>query len=413
MSSYYNRPAPSRSLRASRGSATSSRTPIASSTKTIPTETSQEILRTLLKQPSNRHCADCKTATHPRWASWSLGIFICIRCSGIHRSMGTHISRVKSVDLDDWTQDQIESMIAWGNGKANQYWEAKLPDNYRPDESKIDNYIRTKYDLKRWVASAQIPDPKTLKGDAAASDKAPVISTPSAKLDMAGSKSRPVVGSSHAQGQSHNNVPAPQKAPPSPVKKAPQADLLSLDFNNNASPSASASAASASATVSNAQSSRPDLKKSILSLYSSPRPQQPAPRNDFNFFDVAAPAASTPAAPITTSNSIIDPFSSLSLSNNTGFFNNTSSSSYSKPITSNSTFSTPTYPSANTTTAHHQASFNYNSPSNNINSTNNDDDDEWSVFTSGSSPVVGSSNPSAGLGAPVKPADDMFANVWN
>ena len=45
----------------------------------------------------------------PRWASWNLGIFICIRCSGIHRGMGTHISRVKSVDLDAWTDEQLQS----------------------------------------------------------------------------------------------------------------------------------------------------------------------------------------------------------------------------------------------------------------------------------------------------------------
>jgi hypothetical protein len=35
------------------------------------------------------------------------GVFICIRCSGIHRSMGTHISKVKSVDLDVWTPEQM------------------------------------------------------------------------------------------------------------------------------------------------------------------------------------------------------------------------------------------------------------------------------------------------------------------
>ncbi|KAK8217424.1 splicing factor [Zalaria obscura] len=55
----------------------------------------------------------------PRWASWNLGIFICIRCSGIHRGMGTHISRVKSVDLDSWTDEQLQSMLRWGTGRRN------------------------------------------------------------------------------------------------------------------------------------------------------------------------------------------------------------------------------------------------------------------------------------------------------
>jgi hypothetical protein len=43
-----------------------------------------------------------------RWASWNIGVFLCIRCGGLHRSLGTHISKVKSVTLDKWTDDQIE-----------------------------------------------------------------------------------------------------------------------------------------------------------------------------------------------------------------------------------------------------------------------------------------------------------------
>lgn len=43
------------------------------------------------------------------------------RCSGIHRGMGTHISRVKSVDLDSWTDEQLQSMLKWGNTRANKY----------------------------------------------------------------------------------------------------------------------------------------------------------------------------------------------------------------------------------------------------------------------------------------------------
>ena len=43
----------------------------------------------------------------PRWASWNLGIFLCIRCAGIHRNLGVHISKVKSVNLDSWTAEQV------------------------------------------------------------------------------------------------------------------------------------------------------------------------------------------------------------------------------------------------------------------------------------------------------------------
>lgn len=68
----------------------------------------------------------------PRWASWNLGIFLCIRCAGIHRNLGVHISRVKSgkiitstilvlrqfiiylsisVNLDSWTPEQVVSIF--------------------------------------------------------------------------------------------------------------------------------------------------------------------------------------------------------------------------------------------------------------------------------------------------------------
>ena len=43
-----------------------------------------------------------------------------VRCSGIHRGMGTHISKVKSVDLDSWTDEQLQSVLVWGNARANK-----------------------------------------------------------------------------------------------------------------------------------------------------------------------------------------------------------------------------------------------------------------------------------------------------
>lgn len=43
-----------------------------------------------------------------RWASWNIGVFLCIRCGGLHRKLGTHISRVKSVTLDSWTEEEVQ-----------------------------------------------------------------------------------------------------------------------------------------------------------------------------------------------------------------------------------------------------------------------------------------------------------------
>ena len=76
--------------------------------------------------------------------------------------MGTHISRVKSVDLDAWTDEQLASVVKWGNLRANAYWEAKLAPGHVPSDSKVENFIRTKYESKRWVMDGPMPDPSTL-----------------------------------------------------------------------------------------------------------------------------------------------------------------------------------------------------------------------------------------------------------
>ncbi|KAK3835503.1 MAG: hypothetical protein J3R72DRAFT_451676 [Linnemannia gamsii] len=121
------------------------------------------ILKALLLKPGNKHCVDCRKKD-PRWASFNLGCLMCIRCSGVHRSMGTHISKVKSIDLDSWTAEQVENMIKWGNEKANKYWEARLPESSIPNEntSGIDPWIRSKYEWKQFAAKGPVPDPADL-----------------------------------------------------------------------------------------------------------------------------------------------------------------------------------------------------------------------------------------------------------
>lgn len=55
-------------------------------------------LAELRKKGENKYCAECGDK-QPTWTSTNLGVFICIRCSGIHRKMGTHISFVKYIDI--------------------------------------------------------------------------------------------------------------------------------------------------------------------------------------------------------------------------------------------------------------------------------------------------------------------------
>ncbi|KAM3933756.1 stromal membrane-associated protein 2 [Leptodactylus fuscus] len=112
----------------------------------------QAVLSELLLREENKFCADCQ-AKGPRWASWNIGVFVCIRCAGVHRNLGVHISRVKSVNLDQWTQEQIQCMEEMGNGKAKRLYEAFLPDSFiRPQtDQAVESFIRDKYEKKKYM----------------------------------------------------------------------------------------------------------------------------------------------------------------------------------------------------------------------------------------------------------------------
>ncbi|GAA6230844.1 stromal membrane-associated protein 1-like isoform X1 [Lates japonicus] len=141
-------------------------------------EQHQAILSKLLREEDNKYCADCE-AKGPRWASWNLGVFMCIRCAGIHRNLGVHISRVKSVNLDQWTPEQIQSMVDMGNTRARQLYEAHLPESFRRPQTDqaVEVFIRDKYERKKYF------DKEALATAPKSSEAAPPSTSPSSQPD--------------------------------------------------------------------------------------------------------------------------------------------------------------------------------------------------------------------------------------
>ncbi|KAL9057686.1 MAG: hypothetical protein Q9162_002160 [Coniocarpon cinnabarinum] len=187
--------------------------------------------------------------------------------------MGTHISRVKSVDLDSWTDEQLASILKWGNTRANKYWEAKLAPGHVPAESWPLNVVQEKAKLERSASN------RTSSAPASRPLEQPRLPPKQFNLfdvdDVAAPAPRP------------NSVATPGSRPPPDDHQAasqtkpnkPGDSLLGFDFfgptSGNPPPRPNSAAASTPGTSSGP--SRPDLKQSILSLYAAkpnPPPEQ-------------------------------------------------------------------------------------------------------------------------------------------
>ncbi|XP_077074683.1 arf-GAP with GTPase, ANK repeat and PH domain-containing protein 2 isoform X6 [Siphateles boraxobius] len=112
-------------------------------------------LQAIRNAKGNDLCVDC-AAPNPTWASLNLGALICIECSGIHRNLGTHLSRVRSLDLDDWPSELTKVLSAIGNHMANSIWETctqgcqKLTPEATREQR--ESWIRAKYEQRAFVS---------------------------------------------------------------------------------------------------------------------------------------------------------------------------------------------------------------------------------------------------------------------
>ncbi|XP_032415550.1 arf-GAP with GTPase, ANK repeat and PH domain-containing protein 2 isoform X5 [Xiphophorus hellerii] len=112
-------------------------------------------LQAIRNTKGNNLCVDCE-ASNPTWASLNLGALICIECSGIHRNLGTHLSRVRSLDLDDWPGELTQVLAAIGNHMANSVWESCTQGRTKPTPNATreerESWIRAKYEQRAFVA---------------------------------------------------------------------------------------------------------------------------------------------------------------------------------------------------------------------------------------------------------------------
>ncbi|XP_036978898.1 stromal membrane-associated protein 1-like isoform X2 [Acanthopagrus latus] len=194
-------------------------------------EQHQAILSKLLREDDNKYCADCE-AKGPRWASWNLGVFMCIRCAGIHRNLGVHISRVKSVNLDQWTPEQIQSMVDMGNRRAKQLYEAHLPESFRRPQTDqaVEVFIRDKYERKKYYDMEAVATAPKL------SEAAPPSTSPTSQADRSRQekerekkKEEKKKEKDDDKGERHNHTKQSECKASTMESTEPAVDLLGLD----------------------------------------------------------------------------------------------------------------------------------------------------------------------------------------
>ncbi|XP_040986198.1 probable ADP-ribosylation factor GTPase-activating protein AGD8 [Juglans microcarpa x Juglans regia] len=110
------------------------------------------LFRKLKAKSENKMCFDCN-AKNPTWASVTYGIFLCIDCSAAHRSLGVHISFVRSTNLDSWTPEQLKMMTFGGNNRAQVFFK----QHGWTDGGKIEaKYTSRAADLYRQILSKEV-----------------------------------------------------------------------------------------------------------------------------------------------------------------------------------------------------------------------------------------------------------------
>lgn len=196
----------------------------------------KEVERRLRALPGNKVCVDCDNR-NPQWASVSYGCMMCLECSGVHRSLGVHLSFVRSVAMDSWTDKQISAMeMSGGNEKLVEYFSSKgvskstkIEDKYKSVQAQ---WYKTRLSRQVEGQAHNVPEPgKHIAGASSAS--AQDVMGPSGQAATFHSTPYSSTSLSTAQGAfDFASTSGPESSPPPPTVKQPKGAFDFDDFDS-------------------------------------------------------------------------------------------------------------------------------------------------------------------------------------